>query len=315
MKGGTMRWLLPALAVCGLAFALYYSMVTGRRELPPPNQLAMPAENPFASAVSGSGLVEANSRNIAVGSFVSGIVADVPVREGQWVNAGAPLFALDPRLAEADLAVAEREQAAARAHIAEAEAALADQADQLRRVERLEPGISVTEDRKARVQFAYRAAQTLVEAARAQAETARARVQAARVTLDRLTVRAPIEGRVLKINVRPGEFVTAAPSLDPLVLLGNDRPLHVRVQIDENDVWRLNPNAPAEAVVRGNRNLRFPLAFVRVEPWVLPKRSLTGDRTERIDTRVLEVIYSFDPGEQPVFIGQQMDVFIRAADF
>jgi multidrug efflux pump subunit AcrA (membrane-fusion protein) len=132
------------------------------------------------------------------------------------------------------------------------------------------------------------------------------------VTLDRLTVRAPVAGRVLKVNVRPGEFVTAGPTADPLVLLGNDRPLHVRVQIDENDVWRLTTTAPAEAVVRGNRELRFPLTFVRIEPYVLPKRSLTGERTERIDTRVLEVIYSFDPGDNPVFIGQQVDVFVEA---
>jgi HlyD family secretion protein len=89
---------------------------------------------------------------------------------------------------------------------------------------------------------------------------------------------------VLKVDVRPGEFVTAGPTADPLVLLGHDRPLHVRVQIDENDVWRLKTTAPAEAVVRGNRELRFPLTFVRVEPYVLPKRSLTGERTERIDT-------------------------------
>jgi hypothetical protein len=64
--------------------------------------------------------------------------------------------------------------------------------------------------------------------------------------------------------------------------------------------------------VRGNRELRFPLTFVRVEPYVLPKRSLTGERTERIDTRVLEVIYSFDPDNKPVFIGQQVDVFVKA---
>ena len=140
-----------------------------------------------------------------------------------------------------------------------------------------------------------------MEAARATAEVARERVGAVQVTLDRLTVRAPVEGRVLKVNVRVGEFVSAGPVSDALVLLGNDRPLHVRVQIDEN-----------EAVVRGNRHLRFPLTFVRVEPYVLPKRSLTGERTERTDTRVLEVIYSFEPGDRPVFIGQQVDVFIKA---
>jgi hypothetical protein len=67
-------------------------------------------------------------------------------------------------------------------------------------------------------------------------------------------------------------------------------------------------------VVRGNRDIRFPLAFVRIEPYVLAKRSLTGDIAERVDTRVLELVYSFDPDGLPVYIGQQVDVFIEAGE-
>jgi HlyD family secretion protein len=312
MKGRMLRLVLPALAFAGIAYAIYYTTVLARREPPAPNQLALPAENPYPATVSGSGLIEANTRNIEIGSFVSGIVVAVPVVEGQWVSAGERLFVLDRRLAEAELVTAQGEAEAAEADVAEAEAELADFDDQVRRAERLSPGVSISRDRLARAQFAFRTARAKVEAARAKAEVARDRVRAAQVTLDRLTVRAPVAGRVLKVDVRPGEFVTAGPTADPLVLLGNDRPLHVRVQIDENDVWRLKTTAPAEAVVRGNRELRFPLTFVRVEPYVLPKRSLTGERTERIDTRVLEVIYSFDPDDKPVFIGQQVDVFVEA---
>jgi hypothetical protein len=94
--------------------------------------------------------------------------------------------------------------------------------------------------------------------------------------------------------------------------MGGERPLHVRVQVDENDIWRLREGAPAEAVVRGNRDIRFALTFVRIEPYVLAKRSLTGDIAERVDTRVLELVYSFDPDGLPVYIGQQVDVFIDA---
>jgi hypothetical protein len=65
--------------------------------------------------------------------------------------------------------------------------------------------------------------------------------------------------------------------------------------------------------VRGNRDLKTALEFVRVEPYVLPKRSLTGESTERVDTRVLQVLYAFDPRGFPVYVGQQMDVFVEAA--
>ena len=61
----------------------------------------------------------------------------------------------------------------------------------------------------------------------------------------------------------------------------------------------------------GHADLQMPLRFVRVEPYVIPKRSLTGDSLERVDTRVLQVIYEFDRPAFPIYVGQQVDVFIR----
>ena len=48
------------------------------------------------------------------------------------------------------------------------------------------------------------------------------------------------------------------------------------------------------------KDIHTPLHFVRFEPYVIPKESLTGDTTERVDTRVLQVIYSFDRGDMPI---------------
>src|SRR5688572_17226025 len=96
------------------------------------------------------------------------------------------------------------------------------------------------------------------------------------------------------------------------MLLGNTKTLHVRVDVDENDAWRVRADAKATGYVRGNRDLRTDLKFVRIEPYVVPKRSLTGDTTERVDTRVLQVLYAFDRSELPVYVGQLMDVFIDA---
>lgn len=304
------RIIVPALAAAGIAAAVLFSTGVAEQNNTSPNFLALPAESRFASTVSGSGLIEANTRNVAVASFESGVVAEVAVREGERIAAGAPLFTLDRRAAAARRDVAARDVAAAEARVVEAEAELADREDQLHRRARLERGVVVSVDQLARLQFAVRTAQAALASAHVAVSVAKARLAAAEVDLDRLRVAAPIAGRVLKINVRPGEFVVAGPMAEPAVLMGCDRPLHVRVQIDENDLWRLRIGASAEAVIRGNRDIRFALTFVRVEPYVLPKRSLSGDSTERIDTRVLEVLYAFDPGDRPVFIGQQVDVFI-----
>jgi hypothetical protein len=58
--------------------------------------------------------------------------------------------------------------------------------------------------------------------------------------------------------------------------------------------------------------LKGPLQYVRTEPDVIPKVLLTGDTTQRTDTRVLQVIYSFNPASLPLYVGQLMDVFIEA---
>jgi HlyD family secretion protein len=86
----------------------------------------------------------------------------------------------------------------------------------------------------------------------------------------------------------------------------------VRADVDESEAWRIRAGASAEAAERGVGNRRVRLEFVRFEPYVTPKRSLTGASDERVDTRVLQVIYRFKPDGFPIHVGQQMDVFIEA---
>ena len=97
------------------------------------------------------------------------------------------------------------------------------------------------------------------------------------------------------------------------MVLGDTRQVNVRTDIDENDAWRFSPGARAIAYVREtNPDLHTELKFVRVEPYVVPKKSLTGDTTERVDTRVLQVLYGFPHDQLNVYVGQQMDVYIEA---
>src|SRR4029450_302411 len=110
-----------------------------------------------------------------------------------------------------------------------------------------------------------------------------------------------------------GEYAPAGSLATPLMMIGNTQVLHVRVDVDENDAWRGRSDAKANGYVRGNRDITTGLRFVRIEPYVVPKRSLTGDSTERVDTRVLQVLYAFEKEKLPVDVGQQMDVFVDAS--
>jgi multidrug resistance efflux pump len=166
---------------------------------------------------------------------------------------------------------------------------------------------------------AFASAQQQIEVLSAQRKEAEAKLgqarstlEQARVDLDKTVVKAPIDGAILKVNVRLGEYAQAGVLSDPLMTMGSVDPLHVRVDIDETETWRIRPGHAAIARLRGNPEISAPLSFVRFEPYVLAKRSLTGDATERVDTRVLQAIYAFAPSAFPVFVGQQVDVFIAA---
>ena len=343
------RIVLVVLALAGIAFAIR-TVAASQRVLPPAPPVAAPAERPFADAVAGSGIVEASSRNIAVGTPVSGTVEAVFVEAGSPVRVGDPLIQIDSRQAKAQLEVARAAVRAAeanverlralprpetiaplRARVAEAKALLEDATARLAMWESVDDPRAVPRDELDRRRFSVKVAEArLVDAEAslaeeeagawkpdldiAEAELASKRADADRLSteLERLTVRSPVEGIVLQLNVRLGEFAQAGATSQPLMLVGTVDPLHVRVDIDENDAWRVRAGAPAMAHLRGNSSLRTPLRFVRFEPYVVPKRSLTGDSTERVDTRVLQALYAFDRASLPVYVGQQMDVFIEA---
>jgi multidrug resistance efflux pump len=130
--------------------------------------------------------------------------------------------------------------------------------------------------------------------------------------LGRLTVFAPRAGTILQVNVRPGEYASATPK-QPALLLGDLGQLQVRADIDEQNASRLQPGQPATGYLKGDTTQPIALRFVRIEPYVVPKVSLTGASSERVDTRVLQVIYAFDrPGNRNVYVGQQVDLFIKA---
>lgn len=303
------RWsnlVVIALAVAG-AGTMASIVASGDKSYP----VAAPPAKPFAHVVSGAGLIEAASENIAVGTPLPGVVEGVFVKAGQQVAAGEPLFALDQRQVAAEIAARAAAIEVARTRIAELQALEREAQDQLAKVRDLPDARAVSREEIVRREIAVQAAGARVKVAQAALVQAQAELAAARTEKSRLTVRTPIAGEVLQLNLRVGEFASPG-SPTPLLVLGDTRTLHVRVDIDENDAWRVQPGAKAVAYVRGSSDLSTPAQFVRFEPLVIPKRSLTGNSAERVDTRVLQVLFAFPREKLPVYVGQQMDVMIEA---
>jgi multidrug resistance efflux pump len=160
-----------------------------------------------------------------------------------------------------------------------------------------------------RATFQHRAAEALQARAAAELEQGKALLAEAQTDLDLTLVAAPRDGEILQVNIRSGEYASPNTMVEA-ILLGDTSTLQLRADVDEDSAWRVRPGAPATAYIKGTRDKPIPLTFVRVEPYILPKKSLTGESTERVDTRVLQVIYTFPTPETPVYVGQQMDVFI-----
>jgi len=290
---------LVAIAAVGLVIAIVAVVYTNR---PPqvPTSVALSVTPPFASYVAGTGLTENGRGNVSIAAAVPGVVEEVDVRAGDAVHAGEVLFRIDDRDTRAQLAIAEAGVAQAQANADK----LQHRLDYLSRLK----GV----DRAAISADAYTSAKDDAAAATSAVGVARAEAERLRTQLDRLQVRAPSAGRVLEVNLRPGEMAGEAPS-QPLVLLGDDSRMFLRIDVDENDAWRVRPTARAVAYLPGDPRHFIPLRFEYVEPYVKPKTSLTGQATERTDLRVLQVVYSFARGTLPVYLGQQMDAFIEAA--
>jgi HlyD family secretion protein len=141
-------------------------------------------------------------------------------------------------------------------------------------------------------------------------EQARASVAKEEVELSLRTMVAPKDSTVLQIKIRAGEFAPAAVSSTPLMTLGVVDPLHVRVDIDESEIPRFHPTAQALASVRGRPEIKVRMQYVRTEPYVVPKKTLSGGVSERVDTRVMQIIYSISPTILVAIPGQQVDVYI-----
>ena len=303
------RLVLPVLAGGCLVFAIAAVIRPERTRADPP---ATPPTAAYASSVAGVGIIEPQSELIAVASEVPGVVRSVLVQPGDRVAQGQPLFRLDARAAEAAVATAQADAASAEATARQAEVALADERQRLSLFEAVDDPRALSGDELERRRFAVRRAEAAAAQARAAAAAARAQAQARRVDLERLTVSAPIAGRIFRVDVRPGEYAPAGQASQPLIAMGEDARLHVRAEFDEADAGRLTLNGRAYGTVRGQADRRIPLTFVRIEPEVVEKRALTGG-SERVDTRVVEVIFSFDPTAARAYLGQRMDVFVEAA--
>ncbi len=339
---------IPIAAAVAIGFGIAtVTQLTPKEQLAPASN-PPPSATISRSTISGLGEVQMAGEPIAIATPLSGIVARVHVVTGQTVRTGDALFTLDDRALcgelnhrRATLAVAQAKLVKlkvgtrpedfppSRARVEAMTALFKRNADAWERAKLLGDKRGLSEEEKTARRFLYE--QSAAELSQAKAELAKLEagtwkhdieiaqheVEAAtaslaqiQIDLDRLVIRAPVDGLVLHVDVRPGEFAEAGHRDKPLVQLGQHGALQVRVQIDEEDASRVNANLKGEGFVRGRDRTSIKLRFVRIDPRIVPKSSLTGGTTERVDTRVLFVVFEVVENPTRIYAGQKLDVFM-----
>lgn len=341
---------IPILAAAALGFGAATTVILKPEDqlTEAPHPPATTSLGP--DTVAGLGEIQSPGEAVRVETPLAGAVKHVHVVTGGSVKKGAPLFEIDDRSLRAELAVGQNKLAAAEARLARLRAGTRpeDLPPARARVESAKVSVERARDLAARAEslgargamsieelrarsFSVRVAEaelleTQAHLARLEAGTwgadiaiaererdlARAEVEKLEVEIDRLTVRSPADATVLRADIREGEYVQPGDLRGAPITLARSGDLEVRVQVDEEDASRVEPHASAEGFVRGRDRSRVDLEFVRIEPRVVPKTSITGSTTERVDTRVLFVVYRVIGTPPRVYAGQKLDVFIKA---
>jgi HlyD family secretion protein len=297
-------------AVIGLLIGVVSAYIFGIEKKPQPPAFS-PASNPYTKGIYANGMIEsyqANGANINIYPEVPGTIAKIFVAEGATVKKGAPLLLIDNSVQRATVEQQKAQVALAGANFKSSQ----DQLDKLRKSSELEPRSVSKNDLDNAV--------NAVNVAKANIEVAQKQYELAQTLLSKYTVKAPIDGSILSVNAAVGSYISAQGSYDtysqgytPILVMGSSQTyIGVRCYIDEVLISRL-PQASqmhAQMKIRGT-NISIPLEYVRVQPYVSPKIELSNQRTERVDVRVLPVLFRFErPKDINIYPGQLVDVYI-----
>ena len=275
------KYIIPAIAALMLIITLKRMIFIPKQELI--YDLPQPASTNFIKKIAGLGTVEPASENIGISPVIPGVVNQILVSVDDQIKAGQILFTLDSKILQSQIKTA---------------------------------GL-IFEQAKVDLEF-YRNAKSAISKQELIAKEFAVKIASSKldellVNLELTKVKSPIDATIQKINTHVGEYAPMAILSQPLVVLGDQSTMHVRVEIDEMDAQNLQYQRSAVGSLRSGPETAA-LHFVRSEGIITPKRTLVNDATERVSSRVLQVIYSFDNKELKAISGQQMDVFIELSE-
>jgi len=300
------RWIAAGAIVAAAGALAWWWM----REPPVPVAVAAAQRGRVERTVANTraGTVQA-CRRARIAPATGGQIERLEVREGDRVEQGRLLLELWNDDLAAQLALAEREDVAARARADEA-CALADVAErEAQRLVRLRKQGVAAEETTERAVGQATASRAACTAARASTTVAAARIDVARAALDRTILRAPFAGVVAEVNGELGEFVTPSPvgiPTPPTVDLIDTDCVYVSAPIDEVDAAEVRPGLPARVTLDAYPGRTLAGVVRRVAPYVL-------DLEKQARTVDVEVDFTDPADEEGLLIGYSADIEVVLA--
>jgi len=290
-------FILILVSIIGVGVAvgmMYYT------ELENPSQAeALPSMKlPYHSFIAGTGVIEANSQNIYVGSLVQGVIKKVMVQSGDKIKKGDLLFEIDDSREKVQIPVLKAEIKVSQTQVNSSR----HQLKILKNFKRVSPHM-VTNEKYATVLNRFNEAQSALLLSKERLKTLEKKLKLYKVY-------APIDGVILQSNITKGSYFNANSKA---LVVGSDM-LSIRVNINEFDAWKFKPKSDAVAFIRGNPKQKIALSYDYTIPLVVQKKNLTGLSTEATDTRVLQVMYKVKKRPDfPLYVGEMLDVFVQTS--
>lgn len=302
---------------------------------------------PFPTYISGVGIVEPISGNVKISSHSNRNIEKINVAVNEKVKKGDVLFQLYHGDLSAQLEIKRQQYEKALANLEKlqslprkedlevakevlnkAGAGLESSKSQYEMVTNLSNPHSISQEERDKRLYGYQQAEAGLKEAEAhylkiqsgawapdvkiaqhEAGEVKADMNAIELEIQRTFIKSPLDATVLKIDIREGEIID--PNKTAMVL-GNIDELYLRVSIDQFNIMMFHPNCTAVAFRQGDHSKEFPLKFINMDPIMVPKKFLTNDVNEKVDTHVFEIVYRIETNDVPLIVGEQMDVYIYA---
>lgn len=302
---------LFAVATCGILLGMG-SVVFYNEKIPAQPPLAI-SYNPYESGVYAVGIIEGEQptgTNIDVFPEVAGTVTSIHAKEGQIIKQGEILMTLEDSV---QTALVSKDIA----QVALAKASLATAQDQLHKFEN-----AYRHHHAAVSRNDLDNARNSVKSAQENVMIATKQLAADQAILNKYTIVAPVDAKVIRIATAVGNYVSARGGYDsytqtllpPIQLIAENTHLVVRCFLNEILAPKLPATHPLEATlfIRGLNNQSVPLTFVELQPYTQPSIRLNSGNRTRIDARALPILFKFSNNHHPtIYPGQFVDVYIK----